>query len=43
MMEIGEHLPRRGRKITYPIILIDGETVVYGYDEEAFSESLGIR
>ena len=41
MMEIGEHLPRRGRKITYPITVIDGETVVYGYNEEALSESLG--
>lgn len=43
MMEIGEHLPRRGRKITYPITIIDGDTVLYGYDEEALSESLGTR
>ena len=43
MIELGEHLPRRGRKITYPIIIIDENTVVYGYDEESLSESLGIR
>jgi glutaredoxin len=43
MIEIGEHLPRRGRKITYPITIIDGDTVLYGYDEEALSDSLGTR
>lgn len=43
MIELGEHLPRRGRKITYPITVIDGEAVVYGYDEEDLSESLGTR
>jgi glutaredoxin len=42
MIEIGEHMPVRGRKIAYPIIIIDGETMVYGYDEKELSESLGI-
>jgi len=43
MMEIGEHLPSSGVKIVYPMTVIDGKTTVYGYDEEALSESLGIR
>jgi glutaredoxin len=43
MIEIGERLPLIGRKITYPITIIDENTVIYGYDEEALSESLGIR
>lgn len=43
MMEIGEHLPSIGMKITYPIVIIDENTVFYGYDEKQLSESLGIH
>ena len=43
MTEIGEFLTSRGIKITYPIIIIDEKTVIYGYDEEALFKSLGTR
>lgn len=43
MIEIGEHLPLRGTKITYPIIVIDEDIVLYGYDEDDLTESLGIQ
>ncbi len=43
MIEIGELLPVRGSKITYPIIVIDEDIVLYGYDEDDLTESLGIQ
>lgn len=43
MVQIGEHLPSGGVKIVFPIIIIDGRTVIYGYDKGRLSEFLELQ
>jgi len=43
MVEIGEHLPGGGVKIFFPVIIIDGRTVIYGYDKGKLSEFLELH
>ncbi|MFP3951133.1 MAG: glutaredoxin family protein [Candidatus Bathyarchaeia archaeon] len=38
-----DDLPSKGRRIAFPIIVIDDETVITGFDKTKLSKTLGIQ
>jgi len=43
MIEIGDHMPARGAKFIFPIVIIDGYILVIGYDRARLSKIFELK